>query len=46
MAGHYKAIQLWVNLPKASKMSTPGYQTIVNDQIPVVQLDGEPVRFV
>jgi redox-sensitive bicupin YhaK (pirin superfamily) len=29
-----------VNLPKASKMSAPGYQTIVNDQIPVVQLDG------
>jgi len=38
--GTLQAIQLWVNLPKASKMSTPGYQTIVNDQIPVVQLDG------
>src|SRR4029078_4155115 len=34
------AIQLWVNLPKSSKMSAPGYQTIVNEQIPVVQLDG------
>jgi redox-sensitive bicupin YhaK (pirin superfamily) len=38
--GTLQAIQLWVNLPKASKMSAPGYQTIVNDQIPVVQLDG------
>lgn len=37
--GTLQAIQLWVNLPKSSKMSTPGYQTIVNDQIPVVQLD-------
>jgi redox-sensitive bicupin YhaK (pirin superfamily) len=38
--GTLQAIQLWVNLPKASKMSAPGYQTIVNDQIPVVQLEG------
>ncbi len=37
--GTLQAIQLWVNLPKSSKMSAPGYQTIVNDQIPVVQLD-------
>jgi quercetin 2,3-dioxygenase len=39
--GALQAIQLWVNLPKSSKMSAPGYQTIVNDQIPIVQLDGE-----
>ena len=38
--GTLQAIQLWVNLPKASKMSAPGYQTIVSDQIPVVQLEG------
>ena len=38
--GTLQAIQLWVNLPKSSKVSAPGYQTIVNDQIPVVQLDG------
>ncbi len=38
--GTLQAIQLWVNLPRSSKMSEPGYQTIVNDQIPVVQLDG------
>jgi quercetin 2,3-dioxygenase len=38
--GTLQAIQLWVNLPKASKMSAPGYQTIVNHQIPMVQLEG------
>jgi len=38
--GTLQAIQLWVNLPRSSKMSAPGYQTIVNDQIPVMQLDG------
>jgi quercetin 2,3-dioxygenase len=38
--GTLQAIQLWVNLPRSSKMSAPGYQTIVNEQIPVVQLDG------
>ncbi len=38
--GTLQAIQLWVNLPKASKMSTPGYQTIVTDQIPAVHLEG------
>jgi redox-sensitive bicupin YhaK (pirin superfamily) len=38
--GTLQAIQLWVNLPKTSKMSAPGYQTLVSDQIPVVQLDG------
>lgn len=38
--GTLHAIQLWVNLPKASKMSAPGYQTILNDNIPAVVLDG------
>jgi redox-sensitive bicupin YhaK (pirin superfamily) len=38
--GTFHAIQLWVNLPKAHKMSTPGYQTILNADIPVVKLDG------
>lgn len=37
--GTLQAIQLWVNLPKAFKMSAPGYQTIVKEQIPVVELD-------
>ena len=38
--GTLHAIQLWVNLPKASKMSAPGYQTILNADIPAVELDG------
>ena len=36
--GTLHAIQLWVNLPAASKMSSPGYQTILNADIPVVLL--------
>jgi redox-sensitive bicupin YhaK (pirin superfamily) len=36
--GTLHAIQLWVNLPAASKMSSPGYQTILNVDIPVVLL--------
>lgn len=38
--GTLHAIQLWVNLPRASKMSAPGYQTILNADIPAVDLDG------
>jgi redox-sensitive bicupin YhaK (pirin superfamily) len=38
--GTLHAIQLWVNLPRASKMSAPGYQTILNDDIPSIDLDG------
>jgi quercetin 2,3-dioxygenase len=38
--GVLHAIQLWVNLPKASKMSAPGYQTILNGHIPAIELDG------
>ncbi|OGW48980.1 MAG: short-chain dehydrogenase [Nitrospirae bacterium RBG_19FT_COMBO_58_9] len=36
--GTLQAIQLWVNLPKPSKMSSPGYQTILNVDIPAVAL--------
>ena len=38
--GTLHAIQLWVNLPRAFKMSNPGYQTLLNGEIPVVELDG------
>jgi redox-sensitive bicupin YhaK (pirin superfamily) len=38
--GTLHAVQLWVNLPKASKMSAPGYQTILNADIPSVDLEG------
>jgi redox-sensitive bicupin YhaK (pirin superfamily) len=36
--GTLEAIQLWVNLPKAHKMSPPRYQTVLNAEIPVVHL--------
>src|SRR4051794_33903289 len=38
--GTLHAIQLWVNLPSASKMSEPGYQTILSGDIPAIDLDG------
>ena len=43
--GTLHAIQLWVNLPQAQKMSAPGYQTILNADIPVIALDGEADTF-
>lgn len=38
--GLLEGIQLWVNLPKAFKMSAPRYQTLVSDDIPTVDLSG------
>ena len=37
--GMFEAIQLWVNLPAKYKLIAPHYQSITNDQIPVVKLD-------
>jgi hypothetical protein len=37
--GMFRAIQLWVNLPQAHKMSAPRYQTLLNADIPAVTLD-------
>jgi quercetin 2,3-dioxygenase len=37
--GTFRAIQLWVNLPRASKMSAPRYQSILDADIPAVPLD-------
>jgi quercetin 2,3-dioxygenase len=36
--GTLQAIQLWVNLPTALKMSPPKYQTLLNAEIPVIHL--------
>jgi quercetin 2,3-dioxygenase len=38
--GTLEGIQLWVNLPRSFKMSPPRYQTLVNDEIPVVEFAG------
>ncbi|MFM8551407.1 MAG: pirin family protein [Nitrospiraceae bacterium] len=38
--GTLQAIQLWVNLPAAKKMSQPRYQPLVQEDIPVVPLAG------
>jgi redox-sensitive bicupin YhaK (pirin superfamily) len=38
--GTLHAIQLWVNLPKVSKMLAPAYQTILNTDIPAIDLEG------
>jgi hypothetical protein len=38
--GIFEMVQLWVNLPKAQKMSKPRYQAITKDQIPVIELEG------
>ncbi len=37
--GVLEMIQLWVNLPAKDKMSPPGYQTIMSEQIPAVDLE-------
>lgn len=40
--GPFHIVQLWVNLPAADKMSAPGYQSIVDGDIPSVTLaDGQ-----
>lgn len=36
--GTLDMVQLWVNLPAAAKMSAPGYQTLLNQDIPTVEL--------
>jgi hypothetical protein len=38
LGGTLEAVQLWVNLPKEFKMSSPRYQTILDRQIPSVSL--------
>lgn len=39
--GNLEMVQLWVNLPAKDKMSSPGYQTILNGDIPQVDLPGD-----
>jgi len=36
--GHFEMVQLWVNLPARDKSAKPGYQNLLNGDIPVVGL--------
>jgi redox-sensitive bicupin YhaK (pirin superfamily) len=38
--GALEMVQLWVNLPAKDKMSAPGYQTILDGDIPSLELAG------
>ncbi len=44
--GPFRMVQLWVNLPAKDKMAAPGYQSIVDADIPVVELDGGKARII
>lgn len=39
--GNLEMVQLWVNLPSKDKMAAPGYQDILNKDIPAVPLPGD-----
>ncbi len=39
--GTLEMVQLWVNLPARDKMAAPGYQTLLNADIPVVALPSD-----
>ena len=39
--GTLEMVQLWVNLPAKDKMAAPGYQTLLDAQIPSVDLPNE-----
>ncbi|MEP6502435.1 MAG: pirin family protein [Betaproteobacteria bacterium] len=44
--GRMEGFQLWLNLPAADKMGTPGYRDIPSGEIPELHLDGVDVRVI
>ena len=44
--GNFRVVQLWVNLPARDKMTAPGYQAILDAEIPSVALPGARVRVI
>ena len=44
--GRMEGFQLWLNLPAADKMGTPGYRDIPSGEIPELQLPGATVRVI
>ncbi len=39
-------LQIWLNLPKAEKMTEPSYLSITKEMIPLVKVDGGVVRII
>lgn len=44
--GVFEMVQLWVNLPKKDKMTSPKYQGITSNQIPQVETEAGIVRVI
>jgi quercetin 2,3-dioxygenase len=44
--GMMHGLQLWVNLPKKNKMMEPRYRGILENEVPVVKVDGGEVRVI
>jgi quercetin 2,3-dioxygenase len=44
--GMMHGLQLWVNLPAKNKMMEPRYRGILDDEVPVVKIDGGEVRVI
>jgi redox-sensitive bicupin YhaK (pirin superfamily) len=44
--GRMEGFQLWLNLPAADKMGTPGYRDIPTGEIPELRLGGATVRVI
>ena len=44
--GRMEGFQLWLNLPAADKMGTPGYRDVASDEIPELALDGVSARVI
>ncbi len=44
--GTLEMAQLWVNLPAKDKMSSPHYQTLLNQDIPAMDIGGGKVRVI
>jgi quercetin 2,3-dioxygenase len=45
-AGSNRGLQLWVNLPRASKQMTPEYQGVQGEAMPVDERDGQRIHTV
>lgn len=44
--GAFEMVQLWVNLPAKDKMTAPGYQAIVDADIPVMSSEAGQIRVI